>query len=310
MLVNPKISVVSPVYKAELIIDKLVEQIANELRQLTDDFEIILVEDRGPDKSWEKIQENCLKHNFVKGIRLSKNFGQQHAIQCGLDASKGDYIITMDCDLQDNPKEIQKLLNKLHEGYDIVVARRTKRQDNFFKKFLSKMFNSILGYLTESEQDSSVANFVIMRRGVVDALALLADHNRYYPMMIQWVGFNRTKLDILHAERDVGESSYSFGKRLRLATNAILAFSDKPLRLTIKLGICVSLLAVLIALILIGNYFIGTIKVPGWTTLAVLNTFFSGVIISVLGMVGLYVGKTFESVKGRPTYIIDQMENL
>jgi len=305
-----EISVVSPVYRAADIVDKLVERISEEVSKITPHYEIILVEDRGPDNSWEKIQENCKKHPKLKGIRLSKNCGQQHAMQCGLEASSGAFVITMDCDLQDDPGEIHKLYAKANEGYDIVVARRMDRQDNFLKRFLSNRFNSVLGYLTETEQDSTVANFVVMNRKVVDALTTMGDKNRYYPMMIQWIGFNKTKVDIQHSEREIGGSSYSFAKRLRLAMDVIITFSDKPLRLTIKFGVFVSFLSVVAAITLIGNYFAGSVKVPGWTTLAVLNAFFSGAIISVLGMVGLYVGKTFESVKSRPTYIIDQTENL
>lgn len=128
-----EISIVSPVYKAENIIDKLVERIIESVSKLTDSFEIILVEDNGPDNSWEKIKENCAKYPFVKGIKLSKNCGQQHALQAGLDASKGKYVITMDCDLQDQPEEIYKLLNKAKEGYEIVAASRENRKDDFIK---------------------------------------------------------------------------------------------------------------------------------------------------------------------------------
>ena len=305
-----EISIVSPVYRAAPIIDKLVEQISHEVSQLTSKFEIILVEDRGPDNSWEKILENCEKYDFVKGIRLAKNCGQQHAMQCGLDASRGEIIITMDCDLQDDPKEIRKLYEKSKEGFDIVVARREERQDSFLKKAVSKLFNNLMSYLTGTEQDSAVANFVLFNRSAVDALSQMNDYNRYYPMMIQWVGFRKAKVDIQHAEREIGKSSYSFRKRISLALDAILAFSDKPLRLTAILGVFVSVLSILAALYLIWSHLMGSSPVAGWTSLAVLVSFFSGIIISLLGMVGLYVGKIFESVKRRPTYIVDTTENL
>jgi len=310
MTVPIEISIVSPVYRAAEIVDKLVERIAEEVSKITPDYEIILVEDRGPDNSWEKIQENCKKYPRVKGVRLSKNCGQQYAIQCGLDASVGAEVVVMDCDLQDNPAEIYKLYAKAKEGYDIVVARRLNRKDNFFKKFLSKLFNSILGYLTETEQDSTVANFVLMNRKVVDALKMMGDNNRYYPMMIQWIGFNKVKVDIQHAERDVGGSSYSIRKRLSLAMDVIVTFSDKPLRLTVKLGVFISFLSVIVAFSLIIMHLAYGVDATGWTSLAVTNSFFSGFIIAVLGMVGLYVGKTFEGVKSRPTYIIDETENF
>ncbi len=301
-----EISIVSPVYRAENLVDKLVERIRNSVSKLTDSYEIILVEDCGPDKSWQKIQENCKKFKEIRGIKLSKNFGQQHAIQAGLDASKGKYVITMDCDLQDRPEEIEKLLNKAKEGYEIVVASRKNRQDDVFKKFLSHIFYKTLSYLTETEQDKTVANFVVYHRKAVDAIARLHDYNRYYPMLQQMVGFNYAKVEIAHAEREDGKSSYSFKKRLRLALNTILTFSDKPLRLTVKLGVLLSFLSICAAIIMIILYIFSDVKAEGWASLALLISFLSGAIISVLGMVGLYVGKTFESVKNRPTYIIQE----
>jgi len=307
---TPHISIVSPVYRAAPIIDKLVERTSAAISKITPDFEIVLVEDCGPDNSWDKIMENCQKYPHVKGLKLSRNFGQQHATQAGLDASTGEYIITIDCDLQDQPEEIIKLYNKALEGYDIVIASRKERKDDFFKKFLSYSFYKVLGYLTETEQDSSVANFVLYSRKALDAISELKDHNRYYPMLIQWVGFNTAKIEIEHAEREEGDSSYSFRKRLRLGIDTILTFSDKPLRLSVKFGVLISFLAIVVALALVGLYLVGDIPVAGWTSLMVLVTFFSGIIISVLGMVGLYVGRIFEAVKQRPTYIVQKTLNL
>ncbi len=289
--------------------DKLVERIVASVSQLTDSFEIILVEDCGTDNSWQKIVENCNKNPKVKGIKLSRNYGQQHAIQAGLDASKGEYVITMDCDLQDKPEEIYKLYNKAKEGYQIVCASRQNRQDDFFKKILSRIFYSTLGYLTETKQDRTVANFVCYHRKAVNALALVKDHNRYYPMLQQLIGFNYTKVEIEHAEREDGKSSYSFNKRLRLAMDTILTFSDKPLRLAVKFGVLLSIISIVAAIGMVILYIFSNVIVPGWSSILLLLSFLSGTIISVLGMVGLYVGRTFESVKQRPTYIINEKIN-
>ncbi len=304
-----EISIVSPVYRSESLVDRLVERIINSVSKLTDSYEIILVEDCGADNSWKKIQENCNKHPNVKGIKLSRNYGQQHAIQAGLDASKGKYVVTMDCDLQDQPEEIEKLFSKAKEGYEIVVASRKNRQDDFFKKFLSRFFYSTLGYLTETKQDRTVGNFVVYHRKAVDAMASLKDHNRYYPMLQQMIGFNYAKVEIKHAEREDGKSSYSFKKRLKLAIDTILTFSDKPLRLTVKFGVLLSFLSICSALVMVILYVFSDVKAEGWASLALLLSFFCGIIISVLGMVGLYVGRTFESVKSRPTYIIQEKVN-
>lgn len=304
-----KFSIVSPVYKAEMLVDNLVNRIREAVSKLTNDYEIILVEDCSPDNSWDKIKTAAEKYPEVKGIKLSRNYGQQHAIQAGLDASKGEYVVTMDCDLQDQPEEIEKLYNKLLEGYEIVVASRRNRKDDFFKKFLSRIFYATLSYLTETKQDRTIANFVIYHRKAVDAMARLKDHNRYYPMLQQMIGFNYAKVEIEHAEREDGKSSYSFKKRLRLAMDTILTFSDKPLRLAVKFGVFLSFLSFISAILLIGLYLMGDYRTAGWASLALLLSFFSGAIISVLGMVGLYVGRTFESVKNRPTYIIHEIIN-
>lgn len=306
---NPKISVVSPVYGAENLLDELVDRIIKAVSEIESNFEIILVEDHSFDKSWGKIEEICKKHPNVIGVKLSRNFGQQHAIQAGLDCSKGDFVITMDCDLQDKPEEIYKLYNKAKEGYDIVLASREKRKDNFVKRLFSSFFYKILGYLSETEQDSSVANFVLYRRSVVDALDGFKDHRRYYPMLNKSVGFNTIKVKVVHAERPEGKSSYNFKKRIKLAFDTILTFSDKPLRISVKGGATISFSAILLGVFAIYDYINGGVNVQGWTSLAILITFFSGVIISVLGMVGLYVGKTFEAVKMRPTYIVQKTIN-
>lgn len=305
-----KISIVSPVYRAEALVDALVETIIEEVSKITPDFEIILVEDCGPDNSWDKIKENCAKYPVLKGIKLSRNFGQQHAMQAGMDASVGEFIITMDCDLQDHPTEIIKLYNKALEGFDIVQASRTNRQDDFLKKMSSVLFNRLLSYLSETKQDPTVANFVLYRRVALEAIAEVNDYRRYYPMLIQWVGFKRAKVEIEHRERDTGGSSYSYKKRIVLAIDTILTFSDKPLRMAVKFGVFTTFIAIVATVVMLAIYMRGSIAVPGWTSLALLITFFSGVIILILGVVGMYVGKTFESVKARPTYIIREQKNF
>ncbi|MFQ3598826.1 MAG: glycosyltransferase family 2 protein [Chloroherpetonaceae bacterium] len=305
-----RISIVSPVYRSESLVATLVERISASVEQLTQDYEIVLVEDCGPDASWEKIVEQCKKNPKVVGIKLSRNFGQQYAIQAGLDAARGEWVVVMDCDLQDRPEEIPKLYQKGLEGFDIVLASRKNRKDNFFKKFTSQAFYAVLSYLTDVKQDPTVAHFMLLHRKVVDALKQIADYHRSYPMLVKWVGFRVTKVEIQHAEREDGKSSsYSFKKRLNLAVNTILSFSDKPLRLIVNLGLFISLIAVLIAVSQIYLYLKGGITVQGWTSLFIALSFFSGLIITTLGVIGLYLGKVFESMKGRPTYIISQSIN-
>ncbi|MDT0686582.1 glycosyltransferase family 2 protein [Autumnicola psychrophila] len=305
----PHISIVSPVYRAERTIPVLIERIEKSVQKITNDYEIILVEDGGPDDSWKVIQEYAEKNDKIIGIELSRNFGQHYAITAGLDYAKGDWVVVMDCDLQDQPEEILKLYNKAQEGFDVVLARRFERKDHFFKRFFSKVFYRSLGYLTGSEQDESVANFGIYHRKVVDAVCSMRESIRYFPTMVKWVGFRTTKVNVDHDNRLEGESSYNFKRLINLAMDIILAFSDKPIRLLIKFGLIISVLSVIVAFIYLVKWLTGGVVVLGYTSLIVSVWLLSGVIISTLGIIGLYVGKTFEGVKQRPIYIVKKKIN-
>ncbi|MEI6523349.1 MAG: glycosyltransferase family 2 protein [Bacteroidota bacterium] len=302
-------SIVSPVYRAEKIIPTLVKRIEDSISQITSNYEIILVEDCGPDNSWAAIESIAKTNLRVKGIKLSRNFGQHYAITAGLDQCKGEWIVVMDCDLQDQPEEIINLYAKAKEGFDIVLARRAQRKDGFFKRFFSAAFYKTLSYLTGSEQDETVANFGIYSKKVIDAVVSMRESIRYFPTMIKWVGFESAKIDVVHDSREEGESSYNFKKLLKLALEIILAFSDKPLRLMIKIGLIISLISVVIAIDAIYSWLNGDISVLGYTSIIVSIWLLSGIIISTLGLVGLYVGKTFEGVKNRPIYLIQKKIN-
>ncbi|NCA86457.1 MAG: glycosyltransferase [Clostridia bacterium] len=307
---KPLLSIISPVYGASASLRELVKRIKASVGTITDNYEIILVEDHGPDTSWEIIEKLCANDPKIIGLRHSRNFGQQYALNCGLDHARGEWIVTLDCDLQDRPEEIVNLYKEAQKGYDIVLASRQNRQDDFLKKFFSRIFYHLLSYLTDTHMDASVANFAIYHHKVVDALRSMNDYYRYYPTMIHWVGFRLTKLPIAHAERTDGKSSsYNFRKRLTLAFDTIISFSDKPLRLTVKLGLFISLFTAVLAIVLVVRYFIKAEAVSGWTSTFLSIWFISGLVITILGMIGIYVGKIFENVKGRPTYIVGQRLN-
>jgi len=311
-MVNNKIhlSIVSPVYRAENIVEELVKQIIESVSSITEDFEIILVNDASPDNSWKKIAEACANHSRVKGIDLSRNFGQHYAITAGLNYAQGEWVVVMDCDLQDRPDEIPNLYRKAQEGWDSVFAQRIVRTDGFVKKLLSKQFYSLFSYLTDTVQDPSVANFGIYRRCVVDAILSMNDQIRFFPTMVQWVGFRKFYLPVQHAERFEGSSTYNFKGLFRLALNTILAFSDKPLRLTAKVGFIIAILSFILGICYLGLYLTGHIQVIGFTSIILSMWFLSGVIMSILGMVGIYIGKVFEKVKERPTFIVAKHLNI
>ncbi len=252
---GPFLSIVSPVYGAKFIVDELVKRIVTtlELNNLT--FEIILVDDGSPDNSWEKIQKNCSFDKRIKGIKLSRNFGQHYAITAGLDSAIGEWVVVMDCDLQDQPEEIINLLKKAQEGYDIVFARRIERQDHFFKRFFSYFFYKLLSYLTGTIHDSSVANFGIYHKKVIEAVCRMRESIRYFPTMVNWVGFKHTKIKVEHSKRLEGETSYNLKKLINLSLDVILAFSDKPIRIIIKIGTVISLFAFLFAFVSVIRFF-------------------------------------------------------
>lgn len=303
-----KISIVSPVYGAATLLEELVERIHLSISKITSNYEIILVEDNSPDNSWEIIKKISASDAKIIGLSLSRNFGQQNALNAGFDAASGDWVVSMDCDLQDEPERIVDIFNEAQKGFDIVFASRVDRQDDFLKKTASRIFYNVLGYLTETKQDHTIANFIIYNKKVIKAMAQMGDYHKYYPMLNQWIGFKTTKLEIKHASRkDNVKSSYTFKKRLRLAFTTIIAFSDKPLRIVLKFGILLVAFSFIVAIILILRYFFLHQKVSGWLSIFLSLWLLSGIIIIVLGILGVYIGKIFETVKNRPNYLIKEI---
>lgn len=302
-----KISVVSPIYKAENTLYELVSRISSTVKQITEDFEIILVDDFSPDNSWKVIENLSKEFPQIQGVKLSRNFGQHYAITAGLDHISGDWIVVLDCDLQDRPEEILNLYKKAQEGYHIVKGSRKQRIDSFLKKMQSKIFYFILSYLTGTKHDSSVANFGIYKREVINAIGQLRESVRYFPTMVKWVGFKSTIIEVEHSKREYGKSSYTLTKLLRLSLDIILANSDKPMKITIKLGILISSIAFTLGGITLFKYFTGQIVVQGFLTLSLSIWFLSGLIITTLGILGLYIGKIFDGVKKRPIYIVEKI---
>lgn len=304
---NIEISVIIPVYKAEENLDELIERLKTQLGLITNSYEIILVDDGSPDDSWYKILTNS-KHNpgHIKGVKLSRNFGQHYAITAGIDYCVGKWTIVMDCDLQDRPEEIPNLYKKALEGYDIVLASRTLRRDKFLKSTFSKIFYTILSYLTGTYHDPHVANFGVYSYKVINGVKDMRESIRYFPTMVRWVGFKSTTIPVVHAERLKGKTTYDFKKLLSLAIDIILAYSDKPIRLSIKFGFLISLISFLFAVVIFYFALTGKVLVSGYASLIISLSFFSGLIISILGIIGLYVGKTFEVTKKRPLYFVDE----
>jgi len=302
-------SVVSPVYQAAALIPQLVAELETELHLITSNYEIILVEDGSTDASWRVIEEMCRRNKNVRGLKLSRNFGQHYAISAGLSHARGRWVVVMDCDLQDRPSEISKLLKKTEEGYEVVLAHRTLRQDSFLKRASSRLFYGVLGWLTGMKQDPAVANFGVYSDKVIAAINSMPETIRYFPTMVKWVGFKAATVPVAHAARPHGSSSYSFRRLLNLALDICLAYSDKPLRLVIGTGFAVSIIGFGFALFTLVQAIRGDIAVLGYASLIVSIWTLSGLIIFIVGVVGLYVGKAFEGIKRRPAFIIEEILN-
>ncbi len=298
------LSIISPVYRAENTLDQLVSRIQASIPE--GEYEIILVDDASPDNSWHKIEQLVEVHPEVRGIKLSRNFGQHYAITAGLDAAKGDWVVVMDCDLQDRPEEIPNLLAKAKEGFDVVLARRIDRQDNFFKRLSSKIFYRTLAWLTGSEQDETIGNFGLYHKKVIAEIIKMRESIRYFPTMVKWVGFKQSTIDVVHAGREEGTSNYNFKRLFNLALDIMLAYSDKPIRLVVKVGMLVAVSGFVFAFYTLYKYLSGEIIVAGYASLIISIWVLTGILLVTLGMVGLYVGKTFEGVKNRPIYIIEK----
>ncbi len=307
---KPYLSIVSPVYKAKLIVPELVRRIVLAVSEITEEFEVILVDDGCPDNSWTAIEEVCSNDLRVKGVKLSRNFGQHYAITAGLSNSSGQWVVVMDCDLQDRPEEIHKLFTKANEGYDIVFARRIIRKDAFLKRMSSKMFHSLYGYLSGFKSDPTIANFGIYSKNVIDEFNKMQEKSRSFPSLVNYLGFRKTSIEVEHAERSEGESSYSLSRLLRLSFDVILANSNKPLKLTIKLGFFISFFSFALAIYNLIAHWFGIIKVPGFTSTIFSIWFVGGLILFVLGIHGLYVGKIFDQVKNRQLYIVSNRLNF
>jgi dolichol-phosphate mannosyltransferase len=305
-----KISIVTPIYNAEDCIEELYNRIINSVKEITSDYEIIMVNDASLDNSWGLIKKLIEKDKSVKGINLARNFGQHPAIVAGLTHAKGDWIVVMDCDLQDNPNEIPTLYNHaIKNDYDIAFAARMERQDTFIKATTSYLFYKFLSYMTSYYFDPEIANFSIAKRKVIDAYISLTEKTLFFPIHIHWLGFNIGKVPVQHNKRFAGKTSYTFKKLLSLAFDIIIAMSNKPLKVTITSGFIIAMLSFCYLIYLVFMYLFLNIHIVGWTSLAVVITFSLGILLFFMGIHGLYLDRIYRETKNRPTFVIKEIES-
>jgi polyisoprenyl-phosphate glycosyltransferase len=306
------LSIVAPVYRSEEIVPEFVRLVREAASQITDDFELLLVEDGSPDGSWAAITRECERDPRVKGVQLSRNFGQQPGITAGLAHARGRHVIVMDSDLQDDPIYIIDLYRRALEGFEVVFARKRVRRFGLWRNLSARFYYVLFRWLASVDYDPNIGAYSIISRQVVDAFLQFGDYQRGYVIVLNWLGFRRSYVEVDHRERAVGASSYSTWKLLGLAVSVTLTYSEKPLRLAIYLGLALSTLSFVLALWLVERYFASNVGqlALGWTSLVVSHLFLSGLMLMSLGVVGLYVGRIFEQVKQRPIFVVRETRNL
>jgi polyisoprenyl-phosphate glycosyltransferase len=305
------ISVVVPVYNEEQLILKTVNSLLSEVSNWNHDYEIIFVNDGSSDDTFKILEKEALKNSKIKIINFSRNFGHQMAFTAGLDYSKGNAVIVIDGDLQDPPRVMRKFISLWEQGYHVVYGRRVNRKgESYFKLASAKIFYRILNMLSNIKIPKDTGDFRLMDRSVVNKLNLMREKHRFIRGMVTWVGFNQTFVEYDRDERSAGETKYPLKKMISFAFDGIFSFSTVPIRLTISVGI----FAVFISMLGIIFAFVSRILtngwVSGWTTIIISILFLGGVQLVSIGVLGQYIGRTFEEIKDRPLYIVQDMINM
>jgi polyisoprenyl-phosphate glycosyltransferase len=305
-----KYSVVIPVLNEESIIQELVDRLVKVMNNLKGNFELVIVDDGSTDSTWFILQNICALNKNIKAISFSRNFGHHVAITAGLHESCGEWVIVMDGDLQDRPELIPKLVEEKEKGFDVVFVSRANRPISFVYKFFQKTFYFVLRILSGTKFDSTLANFSIISREVVEAFKKFPEKARFYASTVKWLGFASTNIKADHGERYGGKTSYTLRKRISLAVDIIISFSDRPLRISIFLGFGLSLTSIFIFIWILFTKFTWGYDVVGWTSLIASIFLIGGSILSILGILGVYIGRIFTEVKNRPLYIINRKINI
>lgn len=305
-----KVSVVIPVYNEGLPLFTLHQRLVKSLILISDDYEIIMIDDRSLDDSWKVMNEIAIKDKNVKLLRLVRNFGQHNALTAGIQYSSGDYIVLMDCDQQDHPEDIILLYNELIlREINIVYALRENRQDKLLKKINSILISKTLEVLSGIKFDSKVGTFRIFTKIVKNAYLSMPEKNRFLGGMFYWLGFESSYVEVNHSERKFGTSNYTLSKQLKLARLGVLSSSTKILSLGTYFGGVISFVSLLFAIY--NLYLKFTYDVPmGYTSIIVAISLSTGFILFFLGIIGEYLREIFEEIKARPSFYIEEMKNF
>lgn len=303
---STEISVVVPVYGCRDCLRALHERLCRSLEQITTAFELVFVDDRSPDDAWPVLRELSAQDPRIKALRLSRNFGQHAAITAGLAATTGRWVVVMDCDLQDPPEEIPRLYAKALEGYDIVLARREERVQSLPRRFAASAYFRVHNMLARGSLHTNYTNLSIISRSVVDSFLALRDQDRQYLLILHWLGYKRAEIEIRQNDRHAGRSAYTFRHLVKVAADGIFFQTTVLLQLIVYVGFGLALLGLSLAVYAVFSWLTGN-HLPSWTALPMLGLFLAAFIIISTGVTGLYVGKIFDQVKGRPLFVVDEI---
>lgn len=309
-----KISVVIPMYCEEEVADICYKRVVNNLKKLSDkySYEIIFINDGSKDSTLEILKKIASNDDNVKIISFSRNFGHQAAVTAGIRNVTGDVVIIMDADLQDPPELFNGMIEKWEEGYEVVYGkRRTREGESILKLLTAKMFYNTLNKLSEIEIPKDTGDFRLVDRKVIDVIATLPEHNKFLRGLFSWVGFNQYPYEYNRVNRVAGKTKYPFKKMFKLATDGILSFSVKPLKIVGAIGIFSVIVSIIILIYSIVSYMFKLNSLtPGWTSIMCTMTFIGGIILISLWMIGEYIARIYEESLGRPEYIIDELINF
>jgi glycosyltransferase involved in cell wall biosynthesis len=302
-----KYTIVIPIYNEVDTIPELYRRLTNVMSGLGEPYELIFINDGSNDQSLELLLSLCNLDTNVRVINLTRNFGHQRAISAGLDYARGQAVIVMDGDLQDPPEVIPDFINKWREDFQVVYAIREKRKEHFLKRFLYHTFYLILQGISRTDMPLDAGDFCLMDRCVVNELTALPERNRFVRGLRSWVGFRQVGLAYERDARFAGKSKFTLKKLVSLALDGLISFSYLPLRLATMLGLGVSILSLLAAVYYVSLKLTVGLQPPGFATLTVLLLFLGGVQMITVGIIGEYIGHILEEVKGRPTYVVQQV---
>ncbi len=306
---KPTITIIAPVYNEEPVLPELYRRISAIMDATGESWELLLVDDGSRDRSAEIIANLHAQDGRVKGISFSRNFGFQEAVTAGLDYALGDAVVLTDADLQDPPEVIPQMIAKWREGYDVVYGVRESREgETWFKLVTAKLFYRIIHRITSVNIPLDTGDFRLMDRRVVDALCQMRERNRFLRGMVPWVGYRQTGVHFKRAPRFAGEAKYSsFRRMFKFAMNAITSFSYLPLQLATYLGFTIAAISALAIVVVILLRIFSPHELTGQATTLVAVLFLGGVQLISLGIIGEYLGRIYDEVKGRPLYLIDRM---